>query len=105
MSALAFSSYGSGLTRQPAGRIPDATEIRKLYCLPGGILASNGFDMAVYKARRPAEGSGESPSPAPRGSEMSDTDICHALAAGEAWAAEVVYDRVEGVVDAVLFRL
>ena len=63
--------------------------------------------MAVYKAQRPADGDGsaESPSPAPRGSEMSDTDICQALAAGEAWAAEVIYDRVEDVVDAVLFRL
>jgi RNA polymerase sigma-70 factor (ECF subfamily) len=36
---------------------------------------------------------------------MSDTDICRALASGEAWAAEVIYDRVEDVVDAVLFRL
>jgi len=36
---------------------------------------------------------------------MSDADICRALAAGEPWAAEVVYDRVEDVVDAVLFRL
>jgi RNA polymerase sigma-70 factor (ECF subfamily) len=61
--------------------------------------------MAVYKAHRPADGSAESPSPAPRGSEMSDTDICQALAAGEPWAAEVIYDRVEDVVDAVLFRL
>ncbi|HEY2731319.1 MAG TPA: RNA polymerase sigma factor [Polyangia bacterium] len=61
--------------------------------------------MAVYKAHRPADGSAEPPSPAPRGSEMSDTDICRALAGGEAWAAEVIYDRVEDVVDAVLFRL
>jgi RNA polymerase sigma-70 factor (ECF subfamily) len=61
--------------------------------------------MAVYKARRSADSSGESPPPAPRGSEMSDTDICRALASGEAWAAEVIYDRVEDVVDAVLFRL
>jgi len=36
---------------------------------------------------------------------MSDADICHALAAGEAWAAEVIFDRVEDVVDAVLYRL
>ena len=57
--------------------------------------------MAVNRAR-PADGS---ESPAPRGSEMSDTDVCAALAAGEAWAAEVVYDRVEDVVDAVLYRL
>jgi RNA polymerase sigma-70 factor (ECF subfamily) len=61
--------------------------------------------MAVYKARRPADGSGEAPSAPPRGSELSDTDICQALGAGEAWAAEVIYDRVEDVVDAVLFRL
>ncbi len=105
MNALAFSSCGAGFTRQLVGRVSSAAEIRKLSCLPGGVLASNGSDMAVYKAHRPAEGSAESPSPAPRGSEMSDTDICQALAAGEAWAAEVIYDRVEDVVDAVLFRL
>jgi RNA polymerase sigma-70 factor (ECF subfamily) len=58
--------------------------------------------MAVYKAR-PADGSDAGP--APRGTEMSDADICRALAAGEAWAAEVIYDRIEDVVDAVLFRL
>jgi RNA polymerase sigma-70 factor (ECF subfamily) len=57
--------------------------------------------MAVYKTR-PADGSEGA---APRGSELSDADICRALAAGEAWAAEVVYDRVEDVVDAVLYRL
>jgi RNA polymerase sigma-70 factor (ECF subfamily) len=106
MNAFAFSPCGSGFVRQPVGRAFRAAEIQKLSCLPGGVLASNGSDMAVYKARRPADGSGDSPSsPAPRGSEMSDTDICRALAAGEAWAAEVIYDRVEDVVDAVLFRL
>jgi RNA polymerase sigma-70 factor (ECF subfamily) len=104
MNALALSSCGAGFTRQPVG-LSRAVEIRKLSCLPGGVLPSNGSDMAVYKAQRPADGSAESPSPAPRGSEMSDTDICQALAAGEAWAAEVIYDRVEDVVDAVLFRL
>jgi RNA polymerase sigma-70 factor, ECF subfamily len=63
--------------------------------------------MAVHKARRPADGSDgvASSAPAPRGQEMSDTDVCRALAAGEAWAAEVVYDRVEDVVDSVLYRL
>jgi RNA polymerase sigma-70 factor (ECF subfamily) len=60
--------------------------------------------MAVYKAR-PADGSEGVDPPAPRGSEMSDADICHALGAGDAWAAEVIYDRVEDVVDGVLFRL
>lgn len=59
--------------------------------------------MAVYKARPSADGADGSP--APRGSELSDTDICRALAAGDAWAAEVIFDRVEDVVDAVLFRL
>jgi RNA polymerase sigma-70 factor (ECF subfamily) len=57
--------------------------------------------MAVYKARAADGSEGR----APRGSEMSDADLCAALAAGEAWAAEVVYDRVEDVVDAVLYRL
>jgi RNA polymerase sigma-70 factor, ECF subfamily len=40
-----------------------------------------------------------------RGSELTDVELCRALAAGDAWAAEVVYDRVEDVVDAVLYRL
>jgi RNA polymerase sigma-70 factor (ECF subfamily) len=57
--------------------------------------------MAVYKASRPASDEG----PAPRGTELSDADICRALAAGDAWAAEVIYDRVEDVVAAVLYRL
>jgi RNA polymerase sigma-70 factor (ECF subfamily) len=61
--------------------------------------------MAVYKASRPAEGAEAAAPPAPRGSELSDGDICQALVAGEAWAAEVIYDRVEDVVDAVLYRL
>src|SRR5450432_1492633 len=80
---------------------------RRISCLSGGLLASNGSDMAVHKARRPADGSDgvASSAPAPRGQEMSDTDVCRALAAGEAWAAEVVYDRVEDVVDSVLYRL
>jgi RNA polymerase sigma-70 factor (ECF subfamily) len=60
--------------------------------------------MAVYKARA-ADGSEGAGPPAPRGSEMSDADICHALAAGEAWAAEVIFDRIEDVVDGVLYRL
>ncbi len=63
MNALAFSSCGAGFTRQLVGRVSSAAEIRKLSCLPGGVLASNGSDMAVF------------------------------------------YDRVEDVVDAVLFRL
>src|SRR5579871_6917507 len=74
---------------------------RGISCLSGGVLSSNGSDMAVQKAR-PAGGS---EGVAPRGSEMPDGDVCRALAAGEAWAAEVVYDRVEDVVDAVLYRL
>jgi RNA polymerase sigma-70 factor (ECF subfamily) len=59
--------------------------------------------MALFKARRSSDGS--EGGPAPRGSELTDADLCHALAAGEAWAAEVVYDRVEDVVEAVLYRL
>jgi RNA polymerase sigma-70 factor (ECF subfamily) len=91
---------------------PDAAEAPRgvrmtakgaIFCLPGGRGASNGSDMAVFKARHPG-GSHGLPEP-PRGSALSDSDLCHALAAGEAWAAEVIYDRVEDVVDAVLFRL
>jgi len=91
---------------QPA-RAGNVTRAQPLIsCLPGGLLASNGSDMAVYKARAAAGGSeGAASPPSPRGREMSDPDVCQALAAGEAWAAEVVYDRVEDVVDAVLFRL
>jgi RNA polymerase sigma-70 factor (ECF subfamily) len=58
--------------------------------------------MALFKARRP---DGPEGGPAPRGTELSDAELCSALAAGDAWAAEVIYDRVEDVVDAVLFRL
>jgi RNA polymerase sigma-70 factor (ECF subfamily) len=71
-----------------------------IFCLSGGRGASNGSDMALFKARHPG-----ADSEAPRGSALSDNDLCLALAAGEAWAAEVIYDRVEDVVDAVLFRL
>jgi RNA polymerase sigma-70 factor, ECF subfamily len=35
----------------------------------------------------------------------TDDEICRALVAGEAWAAEAVYDRVGDVVEGVLFRL
>jgi RNA polymerase sigma-70 factor (ECF subfamily) len=90
-------------TQSPSRHAPEKPEIRLISCLSGGLLASNGSDMAVYKASRPAVGSEERP--APRGTELSDTDICRALAAGDAWAAEVIYDRVEDVVAAVLFRL
>jgi RNA polymerase sigma-70 factor (ECF subfamily) len=61
--------------------------------------------MALFKARRSSDGSQQGDGPAPRGSELTDADLCHALAAGEAWAAEVIYDRVEDVVEGVLFRL
>jgi RNA polymerase sigma-70 factor (ECF subfamily) len=81
--------------RQPAG----VTAKGPIFCLPGGRAASNGSDMPLFKARQPSEGAG------PRGGELSDTEVCQALAAGGAWAAEVIYDRVEDVVDAVLFRL
>jgi RNA polymerase sigma-70 factor (ECF subfamily) len=59
--------------------------------------------MALFKARRSSDGSEGGASP--RGSELSDGDLCRALAAGEAWSAEVIYDRVEDVVEAVLYRL
>jgi RNA polymerase sigma-70 factor (ECF subfamily) len=36
---------------------------------------------------------------------LSDEDLCHRLEAGDAGAAEIVYERVVNVVDAVLFRL
>jgi RNA polymerase sigma-70 factor (ECF subfamily) len=41
----------------------------------------------------------------PRHAELSDEQICRALIAGDPWAAEAIYDKVAGVVDAVLFRL
>src|SRR5262249_15584601 len=76
---------------------------RANFRLPGPLPASNVADMALFKARGSSAGS--EGGPAPRGSELSDAALCHALAAGEAWAAEVVYDRVEDVVEAVLYRL
>src|SRR5882672_2117194 len=104
-TALSLRPCDASFVRQAAVARPNYAEPRLFSCLSGGKWASNGSDMAVNKARRPADGSEEPSGPAPRGSEMSDADICRALAAGEPWAAEVVYDRVEDVVDAVLFRL
>ncbi|HVZ75375.1 MAG TPA: RNA polymerase sigma factor [Polyangia bacterium] len=57
----------------------------------------------MFKARPPSGPAGAAG--APRGSSLTDAELCRALASGEAWAAEVVYDRVEDVVDAVLYRL
>jgi RNA polymerase sigma-70 factor, ECF subfamily len=50
------------------------------------------------------------PDPEPRAAplhtvEVSDDEICRALTAGDAWAAEAVFDRIGDVVDAVLYRL
>jgi RNA polymerase sigma factor (sigma-70 family) len=61
--------------------------------------------MAVYKARLPAEDPEERPRVARRGAEVSDAGLCRALAAGQTWAARVIYDRVAGQVDAVLYRI
>jgi RNA polymerase sigma-70 factor (ECF subfamily) len=36
---------------------------------------------------------------------LSDDEVCRALRAGEAWAADALYDRVKDIVDAVVFRL
>jgi len=56
--------------------------------------------VALIKVRRPSEGG-----PAPHGSELSDAALCEALSTGEAWAAALIYDRVEDAVHNVLFRL
>ena len=37
--------------------------------------------------------------------ELTDAEICTALADGASWAADAIYDRVADVVEAVLFRL
>jgi RNA polymerase sigma-70 factor (ECF subfamily) len=58
------------------------------------------MEMLPFKARVTSDGT-----PAVRGSDLSDGELCEALTAGESWAAEAVYDRVEDVVDGVLFRL
>jgi RNA polymerase sigma-70 factor (ECF subfamily) len=76
---------------------------RPISGLSTGVPASNVPDMALFKARRPSDGSDGGP--VARGSELSDGELCNALAVGDAWAAEVIYDRVEDVVDAVLYRL
>lgn len=102
MSAGQMNALAHTPTPIPVGRAAPRSRAGRIFCLPPGESASNGSDMAVFKAHRPAEGT---EMPAPRGSTMSDADICRELKAGEAWAAEVVYDRVEDVVDAVLFRL
>ena len=90
---------GVASARHHAGRARPGT----ILSLRHDVQASNVLDMALFKARRPSDGS--EGGPAPRGSELPDQELCAALAAGEAWAAEVVYDRVDDVVDAVLFRL
>jgi RNA polymerase sigma-70 factor (ECF subfamily) len=41
----------------------------------------------------------------PQTAALTDDEICRALVAGDVWAAEAIYDRIAGVVDAVLFRL
>jgi RNA polymerase sigma-70 factor (ECF subfamily) len=41
----------------------------------------------------------------PETADLTDEEICRALVAGDARAAEAIYDRIAGVVDAVLFRL
>jgi RNA polymerase sigma-70 factor (ECF subfamily) len=60
-------------------------------------------NVSPFKRRRPLGGSVGGPPR--RGSDLSDPELCGALREGEAWAAEVVYERVAGVVDGVLFRL
>jgi RNA polymerase sigma factor (sigma-70 family) len=61
--------------------------------------------MAVYKAHLPADGPEERPRVVRPGAEVSDAGLCRALAAGQTWAARVIYDRVAGQVDAVLYRI
>jgi RNA polymerase sigma-70 factor (ECF subfamily) len=98
MNALATKARPHHPLRQERGAVARAES--RIFCLPDAVSASNR-SMGVQKAR-PADGSEGA---APRGTGLSDADICRALAAGDAWAAEVVYDRVEDVVDAVLYRL
>jgi RNA polymerase sigma-70 factor (ECF subfamily) len=40
-----------------------------------------------------------------RPTTLSDESLCDALAAGEVWAADVLYDRVEDVVATVLYQV
>jgi len=40
-----------------------------------------------------------------RDAELGDDEICRALVAGHAWAADAVYDRIGDVVEAVIYRL
>jgi RNA polymerase sigma-70 factor, ECF subfamily len=101
MNALAREWSGLHSVRHAPAVGRESAQNRGIFCLSSGVLASNVSDMAVYKAR-PADGAEGA---APRGSDMPDAELCQALTAGEAWAAEVVYDRVEDVVDAVLYRL
>jgi RNA polymerase sigma-70 factor (ECF subfamily) len=64
--------------------------------------------MALFKARPPSSGGPQglgADAGASQGAALTDVELCRALAGGQAWAAEVVYDRVEDVVDSVLFRL
>ena len=58
--------------------------------------------LKLYRGASATPGQGSSVS---NRAEMSDEQLCDALAAGEPWAADVLYDRVEDTVDTVLFRV
>ena len=60
---------------------------------------SNTGKVILLK-RESAAGDAES-----RQSTLSDDRLCDALAAGEPWAADVLYDRVEEIVATVLFQV
>jgi DNA-directed RNA polymerase specialized sigma24 family protein len=101
---MVMAERGAALVRQAA----DA-QLFAISCLPNEPSSSNGSDMALFRAGRPSapprvEGSATGAG-AGRGAALTDPEVCRALASGEAWAAEVVYDRIEDVVDGVLFRL
>ena len=61
--------------------------------------------MGSIKARSDSDPAMPPRRPAGTDAELSDAEICAALAAGAAWAADALYDRVADVVEAVLFRL
>jgi RNA polymerase sigma factor (sigma-70 family) len=86
----------------PRGSVPDPCQrLAVIYDLRARNLGVCHINMAVYKVRLPADGPEERPRAAPGGSGISDASLCRALAAGQAWAAKLVYDQV----DAVLFRI
>ncbi|HEX3694992.1 MAG TPA: RNA polymerase sigma factor [Polyangia bacterium] len=77
------------------------TQITKapIFCLRKLALMSNTIKVILLKRQSVAGAVGTQPA------TLSDDRLCDALASGEVWAADVLYDRVEEIVGTVLFQV